>query len=193
MKKFPVFIIFLFWLGIANGQVQPIEDSQSLTEFEQYVNSILIHKKDTIALDTIAKKYRVVYSTSCYYFEHWMENDGCVFGNKGRSFLNQAPTIDSLSTDAMFAQIKKPYFCAENPGTYNGENAVFILKNGKLFNADLASDFEIDIIPNYGWRYTPRMSYDHGRYLILETNLLDQTEAKLMEGMTTTYFLEFVE
>lgn len=189
--QFSSFIIPLFWIGESFAQVRPIEDSRELKKFKKYVNSILTQKKDTLSLDTIPKKYRIIYSTSCNYIEHWMGNDACAYGTQGKSFINQAAsTIDTLSTDAMFAQIKKPYICAENPVSYIDLEAVFILKNGKLSNADSTSGFDIDITPSYGWRYTPKISYDNGKFLILETVTLDRTGKEKLKGRTTSFFLE---
>lgn len=202
-------IVSLFLTGSSFGQqfkFQSINDSLELEIFYSYVNSILELERDVSPPDSLSN-YKFIYRTSCRNSEV-LYSDETLYSTGGKSFSNDSI---SFKTQVSYGTqpLKKiaPYYCAEKPSKLLEGLPFTIIKeqaiatNDNLVDETAIDSFETIHIYNkvseydpYGLvRFSSCISFEHGKYLIVEFFTTTGIGSQTSPGITETLFLERIE
>jgi hypothetical protein len=177
-----------------------VEDSAEIVAFENYVNTVLEKKRDTIIPDTIAAQYEVKYASHCHFSEILMAGGKAIYTTSGASFRPPHVHHDTvIEMVPIFENERIPYLCKERPSqpdsTYEttiGFEFTTINEAGVITGFIFGwNEFVVTSVPQISGHHG--YSYDNSKYLILESSAIMSIGSQTSHGSTTTYYLERIE
>jgi hypothetical protein len=203
MNKLITISIFLLAFFSVKGQnFELIDDSIGLYKLENYVNTVLGFEKDSMIPDSTPYNYRIRYRTSCRFSETLglRSDGGAVYKTKGKSFTKKLSDVDSTSEFVVISssdtnQQNGLYLCAEKPSKSLVRELVSISKDSTSHAEDYITTNLImsSNVKSAQIGYNVFMlgiSYDDGRFLIIERSHIWGIGSQTSAGTTETFFLE---
>ncbi|MCB9196914.1 MAG: hypothetical protein H6600_00500 [Flavobacteriales bacterium] len=204
--------IFLGWLMLFSvellGQQQiPIQDSTELAGVIKWGNELVNRKQDTTELLLIKGNYKLLYTSTCP-FSDYVSAGGRFQNTSGRTFrdIQNLKETDSSGDNLYFFldNSNQIYFCAESITKPNTEQTYII--NCARFKHD--DSLYITLKPFFQGEITPTLrsflneigdqtlfagvSFENGRYLVLEASTIISWGNQTSWGHTNTYYLEII-